>query len=212
MNPIAAVVLVLAAYLIGALPFGLFVARWFGKIDIRKHGSGNIGATNVGRVMGFRWFVVVFLLDALKGLLPTLAATAYVTQGFSQPAETWLPVLAGLMTILGHMFPCYLKFRGGKGVATALGVVLILAPVASAIAAVVFGLSFAIWRTVSISSILASLCFGITQMLWLKPHPFTSEQLPLGVFSLVVPALIVYRHRSNIARLLKGEENAFKSR
>ena len=73
MNPIAAVILVLAAYLIGALPFGLFVARWFGKIDIRKHGSGNIGATNVGRVMGFRWFVVVFLLDALKGLLPTLA-------------------------------------------------------------------------------------------------------------------------------------------
>src|SRR3954466_12005327 len=111
---LAAVVL---AYLIGAIPFGLLGARWVGGVDIRAVGSGNIGATNVGRVLGFRFFVLVFLLDMLKGLLPTLgppALVAYLTG--SNPDH--LPVLVALATILGHNFPIYLRFRGGKGVAT----------------------------------------------------------------------------------------------
>lgn len=199
----------LASYLIGALPFGLWIARWFGGIDIRTKGSGNIGATNVGRVMGFRWFLVVFLLDGLKGLLPTLLGVAVSTQGFQQPGGTGLPVLAGVAAIVGHMFPCWLKFRGGKGVATALGVVIVLAPWASLAAAGTFLLTFLLWRTVSISSIAGSLIFAVLQMFLLKPTPWATGVWPLGLFSLLVPLLIVYRHRSNIRRLLRGEEYAF---
>ena len=206
------------SYLLGSIPFGLLVARWFGKIDIRTMGSGNIGATNVGRVMGLRWFVVVFVLDALKGLLPTglgmwLASGLGLWQSSAPLREvsmTLVPVLAGLAAVLGHMFPCWLGFRGGKGVATALGGVVVLAPWASLAAALLFGVSFAIWRTVSVSSILAAISFGVLQMFLLQPHPWTANLWPLGIFSLLVPLLIVYRHRSNIARLLRGEEHAFR--
>lgn len=111
------------SYLLGSIPFGLLVARWFGKIDIRTMGSGNIGATNVGRVMGLRWFVVVFVLDALKGLLPTglgmwLASGLGLWQSSAPLREvsmTLVPVLAGLAAVLGHMFPCWLGFRGERG-------------------------------------------------------------------------------------------------
>lgn len=202
--------ILLICYLIGAIPFGLFVARWFGKIDIRKVGSGNIGATNVGRIMGFRWFMVVFLLDAAKGFVPTLLATAYATDGFQHSGTTGLPVLGGLVAILGHMFPCWLKFRGGKGVATALGVVMVLAPWSSLAAALIFGASFLIWRMVSLSSILGALLFMVLQMWLLKPSPWADGVWPLGLFSVVVPLLIIVRHRSNIRRLLRGEEHAFR--
>lgn len=207
------VIACVAGYLIGSIPFGLLVARWCGGIDIRQHGSGNIGATNVGRVMGFKWFVAVFLLDACKGLLPTGGALLWTLQeqqlAGSDPVSTLLPVLAGLSCVLGHMFPCWLGFRGGKGVATALGVVLVLAPWSSLVAAVLFGLSFAVWRTVSISSLLAAISFGVLQMFLLKPSPFAAGVWPIGLFSLLVPLLIVYRHRSNIVRLWRGEELAF---
>ena len=205
--------MIVGSYLLGSTPFGLLLARWFGGIDIRKHGSGNIGATNVGRVMGFRWFVAVFVLDGLKGLLPTGLAMLLAHRAEGTAAVSMAgPVLVGLAAILGHMFPCWLGFRGGKGVATALGVVLMLAPLASVIAAVVFGVTFAIWRTVSISSILAAVGFGVLQMFLLKPHPWTAELWPLGVFSLFVPGLIVFRHRANLVRLWRGEELGFRKK
>jgi len=204
--------LIAGSYLFGSTPFGLLLARWFGGIDIRKHGSGNIGATNVGRVMGFRWFVAVFVLDGLKGLLPTGLALAWASAGEPPTVSMAGPVLVGLAAVLGHMFPCWLGFRGGKGVATALGVVLMLAPLASLITAGIFGLTFALWRTVSVSSILAAISFAVLQMLLLKPHPWTAQLWPLGVFSLLVPGLIVYRHRSNLVRLWRGEELGFKQK
>lgn len=202
-------VLSLAAYLIGSIPFGLLVARVFGKIDIRTVGSGNIGATNVGRVMGFKWFIVVFVLDALKGLLPTLAAKLMLASEPVTLESMHGPTIVGAATIIGHMFPCYLKFRGGKGVATGLGVVFVLAPLASAIAAGTFALTMLLWRTVSISSLIGAISFAVAELLLLKPHPFTRENCALGLFSLLVPGLIIYRHRSNIVRLIKGEEKAF---
>jgi glycerol-3-phosphate acyltransferase PlsY len=201
--------LVALAYLTGSIPFGYLVGRLVGKIDIRQHGSGNIGATNVGRVLGSRWGFVVLALDLLKGLVP-VAALPYLFVASGDPDRLHWQVAAGTATILGHMFPCWLGFRGGKGVATALGVVASLAGWATLGAAAMFGLSFAIWRIVSLSSILAALSFAACQVLRLWPELFTHERWSLTAFSLLVPALIIVRHRGNIARLWRGEELKYK--
>ena len=201
--------LVALAYLIGSTPFGYIVGRLIGKIDIRQHGSGNIGATNVGRVLGSRWGFTVLALDLLKGLVP-VAALPLLFFSSGDPDRIHWQVGAGAATVLGHMFPCWLGFRGGKGVATALGVVACLAGWGTLGAAAVFGLSFAIWRIVSLSSILAALAFAACQMVRLWPGLFTHEQWSLTVFSLLLPALIIVRHRGNIARLWRGEEQKYK--
>ncbi len=203
-------ILILAgSYLAGSLPFGLILARAVKGIDIRQHGSGNIGATNVSRVLGTKWGAVCFVLDASKGalpvwLLPPLALAADDT------TRTHWNVAAGLMAILGHMFPCWLRFHGGKGVATALGVVMILAPLSTAITFGVFAVCFAASRIVSLSSIVSAVAFAVAEMIILRPQPFGTEAWSLATFSLAVPTLIIARHRTNIARLLRGEERRFK--
>ncbi|MBL4885897.1 MAG: glycerol-3-phosphate 1-O-acyltransferase PlsY [Planctomycetaceae bacterium] len=205
-------ILICVGYFCGSIPFGLFIAKWAGGIDIRKHGSGNIGATNVGRIMGAKWFAIVMLLDGFKGLVPTLAAVLISQADFSFEVSPHTAVFAGLCAVLGHMYPCWLKFKGGKGVATALGVVGVLAPPASLFAAICFGITFLIWRTVSISSLLAASSFAVLELYLLSPEPFSSSNWSRGCFSLLVPGLIIYRHRSNIARLIRGEEHAFRKK
>ena len=130
MATLLGVIAVLAAYLIGSIPFGLMIARAVAGIDIRAIGSGNTGATNVGRILGMRWFAVVFALDFAKGCLPTLGVPRLL-HALGYPSPPWLPVLVGLAAILGHNFPVYLRFKGGKGVATSLGTVMALEPVSA---------------------------------------------------------------------------------
>ena len=207
-TPAAEFVTAVLAYLAGATPFGLLVARGAAGIDIRQHGSGNIGATNVGRTLGAKWGVTVLLLDALKGALPVLL----IPRLFASSESTWfdlLSVIAGVATVVGHMFPVWLNFCGGKGVATALGVVFVLATKASLAAFAGFALCMAASRIVALSSIVAALVFAVGQMVILWPNPFDPEKLPLSMFSLAVPALIILRHGSNIGRLLRGEEKKF---
>ena len=199
--------LTLAAYLVGSIPFGFLTAKAVRGIDIRQHGSGNIGATNVGRVLGGRWGIFVLLLDLMKGLAPVLI-TRWLLRG-SANATHW-EVAAGMAAIAGHMFPCWLWFRGGKGVATAMGVVLCLAPVGSLIAAGTFAVTFAVFWIVSLSSILAALSFAVTELALLYPVPFSADHWSLGAFSVLIPGLIIWRHRSNIGRLLRGEEPRFQ--
>jgi glycerol-3-phosphate acyltransferase PlsY len=198
------------AYLAGSIPFGLLVARGVAGIDIRKVGSGNIGATNIGRVLGMKWGVTVLVLDAFKGFLPVWLIPLSLTAGQGDVASGTLQVIAGVATVVGHMFPIWLKFKGGKGVATALGVVLCLAPGASLAGLAGFGLCMLASRIVALSSMTAAVAFAIGQIAILWPNPFNGEKLPLAVFSLAVPALIVLRHRSNIKRLLRGEEQQFQ--
>ena len=208
-TPIAELITILLAYLCGSLPFGLLIARVVAGIDIREKGSGNIGATNVGRVLGAKWGFAALLLDAMKGLFPVLL----IPRCFSEASSGWvvlLQVLAGVSTVVGHMFPVWLKFRGGKGVATSLGVVVVLTPVGSLAAFGGFALCMLASRIVALSSIVAALIFAIGQMFILQPNPFAVEKLPLSVFSLAVPALIVVQHRSNIGRLIRGEEKRFQ--
>jgi acyl phosphate:glycerol-3-phosphate acyltransferase len=201
---------ILAAYLVGSLPFGYLTARVAAGIDIRSQGSGNIGATNVARVVGAKWGALVLMLDCLKGLLPVWllpeAAHALTEQSLAIPH---LRVACAVATILGHMYPCWLGFRGGKGVATALGVVLVLGPWASLTALATFLVCIATFRIVSLSSIFAAVAFAIVQIAWLFPEPFSQENWSLTVFSLAVPLLIIARHRDNIVRLLRGQEAKF---
>jgi glycerol-3-phosphate acyltransferase PlsY len=201
--------LVAASYCIGATPFGYLTGRLVGKIDIRQHGSGNIGATNVGRVLGNQWGLLVFVLDFLKGAAP-VAGLPLVFMAADDPQRGNWQVAAGMATIVGHIFPCWLGFRGGKGVATALGVAVCLAGWATVVAVAVFGLMLLISRIVSLASIVASLSFAVCQVGLLWPDNFSQSNWSQSAFGLLVPALIVARHRSNIGRLLRGEEKKYR--
>lgn len=187
------VALFLGAYLLGAVPFGLLVARAVG-VDVRAQGSGNIGATNVARTAGKGFGVLTLVLDALKGAAPVLVA-AYVLH-----AVTWVQVGAGLMAVLGHVFPVYLRFRGGKGVATALGIFAALTPAAAGVAVLAFVLVFLPFRVVSAGSLVAGVVLtGATVALDGRPEV-------VGLAGLVT-LLVFVRHAGNIRRLMTRSEN-----
>ncbi len=203
--------ILLAAYLCGSIPFGLVIVRAVAGVDLRKVGSGNIGATNAGRVVGKTWGILVLLLDALKGAGPTLLTPWFAeTLGLAVDLST-ARVLAGSAAILGHMFPVWLGFRGGKGVATALGAVMVLAPLATLVAGTTFAIVFAVTRIVSLGSILAAIAFGGAQLWIMRPNPFSPEQRSLALFAMAIPALILVRHAGNIVRLVRGTEPSFRS-
>ncbi|MBS0205354.1 MAG: glycerol-3-phosphate 1-O-acyltransferase PlsY [Planctomycetes bacterium] len=203
--PLSIILLVVSSYLAGSIPFGLMIGRFVKGIDLRSEGSGNIGATNVGRVLGKKWGLICLALDALKGLLP-VAFFPVLFCGSDHASLPDLSVLTGVTTIVGHMFPCWLGFRGGKGVATSLGVVAILSPWGLLVGAIAFFGSFAIFRIVSLSSMLAAVSFGLFSL-----TPYSPGGPSLGLFSAAVPVLIIVQHRSNLKRLLRGEEPRFKS-
>ncbi len=204
---VPAALIVVASYLAGSIPFGLMIGRFVKGIDIREHGSGNIGATNAGRVLGKKWGLICLLLDALKGLLPVVLLPRLIGgESISAEQLTDLAVISGVATIVGHMFPCWLGFRGGKGVATSLGVVAMLSPWGLLVGAVAFFGSFLVFRIVSLSSILAAIGFGAFYL-----TPWSQHPVSLGLFSAAVPLLIIVQHRANIRRLLRGEEPKFKA-
>lgn len=201
--------LLLTAYLCGSIPFGLVIVRLVAGVDLRQVGSGNIGATNAGRVVGKTWGILVLLLDALKGAGPTFLAPWLKTLFSLEMSDETASVLAGSAAIAGHMFPVWLGFRGGKGVATALGVVMVLSPLPTLMAAAVFAIVIAVRRIVSLGSILAALTFAGVQLFLLRPNYLGAEHRALALFALAIPALILVRHASNIARLVRGTEPEF---
>jgi glycerol-3-phosphate acyltransferase PlsY len=194
----------LLGYLIGSIPFGYLVYYWVRGVDIRTVGSGNIGATNVGRNLGFRYFLLVLALDVLKGYVPTLGVPLGLkSMGISPPAD--LPVFVALASILGHNFPVYLRFKGGKGVATSLGGLLALDPVACGAAAVGFFLVFFPTRYVSLSSIAGALAFAAGHFAR-AAQPWSMENLAMSILSVTIPALLLVRHHKNLRRILAGTE------
>ena len=209
--------LAVAAYFVGAVPFGLVVGKLKG-VDIREHGSKNIGATNAGRVLGRRWFWIVFVLDLLKSLLPMLVASAIVHQ--SDPLTItrltyllWIGV--GVAAILGHVFPIYLKFRGGKGVATSTGVILGLWPyytLPALVAVLTFVIVVKIWRYISLASISAAAIFPIAYFAvgQLRHWDLLGRQLPLVMLACVISGLVIWRHRENVRRLRAGTESKIR--
>ena len=197
-------VLLVGAYLVGSIPFGLLLGRWLHHVDLRTLGSGNIGATNAGRVLGKKTGTVVLLLDVLKGMLPTLAARLLVEDDW--PVAAGWPTLCGLAAVLGHVFPVYLGFRGGKGVATSLGVAIVLGPVAMAAGLVAFVSVTAISGYVALGSMLAALTYAGVQIATHATAWQRSDAWPLWLFTVGVPLLIIWAHRTNIARLRAGTE------
>jgi glycerol-3-phosphate acyltransferase PlsY len=185
--------LLTASYLIGSIPFSYLVARWFGVGDVRRVGSGNVGATNVMRSAGKTAGALAFLLDAAKG-----GAATYLVKRMV-PGDVLIPSLAAIAAVLGHVFPVWLRFRGGKGVATGAGAFLPLAPLAAGLAMVVFAVTLAVSRYVSVSSIVATTSLPLLAALFgAPPAVWLSAALCVGV--------IVAKHRPNLARLARGEE------
>ncbi len=200
---------VVTAYLIGSIPFAYVLVRLAKGVDIRTIGSGNVGATNAGRVLGKKGFLQVFLLDMLKGLVPTIALPALVKL-IGHHEVQGLPVMVALATILGHNFPIYLQFRGGKGVSTSLGATLGLDWIAGLTSAVVFGVALRACRYVSLASLIGASAFVIVHfavLSWLKRQSaWDREHIALTVLTLGLYAMLLIRHRKNLSRILDGTE------
>ena len=231
----------LLAFLAGSIPFGLLIAKARG-IDIRAHGSGNIGATNVLRVMGKKFGIPCLLLDMLKGFVPTLLAItlirfegqaagmavgpllphAHVFPSEQQFTAQLLVVLCGLLAILGHNYSPWVGFKGGKGIATSGGVVIALMPAAIVILLAVWGLLFLTTRYVSVASIGAAAVLPVLTHLGARFHHVNNDKAlptlweagtwnkPLFALSVAIAVLAIWKHRSNIQRLLAGTENRFE--
>jgi glycerol-3-phosphate acyltransferase PlsY len=198
---ICAIVAVIA-YLLGSIPFGYLLVRIFRKQDIRATGSGNIGATNVVRSGAKGLGALTFLLDGAKGYVAVFAAGWLLGERFSGPN---VDAVAAFFVVIGHMHPVWLRFKGGKGVATALGVFLALSPIAALIGLAVFIVVFAIWRYVSLASIVAAVVFPILALVLGR-----DRLTPLFATVLIlIPGLVIIKHRQNIVRLLHGTEYRF---
>jgi glycerol-3-phosphate acyltransferase PlsY len=190
-----------AAYLLGSIPFGLLTGKLFGASDVRKAGSGNIGATNVARVAGPIAGIFTLLLDAAKGAFAVVLAAR-----LSEQSSTMMMV-AGLCALVGHCFPIWLGFRGGRGVATAAGVFLVLCPPAFLGSAILFLLVVFYWRFVSLASIAAAAAMPLLIYFLWAPHHAPPYAITFG--SLAAALLIVYKHDANIQRLVQGDEPKF---
>ncbi len=191
-----------ASYLIGAIPTSYLVGKWFRGIDLREHGSRNLGATNLYRTLGWKYAIPVGAFDVLKGTLPVLLF------GPKAPEVPYFPIWCGVVAVIGHVFSIFVGFKGGKGVATAAGMIIGLAPLAFPVVLAVWVL--VVWLTgyVSLGSILAALSFPPAD--WLL-HPARRSALTV-TFDVALAAFIIWKHRQNIQRLLAGTENRFGKR
>lgn len=202
---------IIAAYLLGSVPFGIIIARAHGK-NLRSIGSGNIGATNVSRALGSKWAYLCFLLDVLKGLLPMSVTGTLIDVPSPTPTLLSLWLAVGCAAILGHIFPIYLKFKGGKGVATSLGVALGLWPyytICATLAFIIWTVVVLLWRYISLASITASITFPIALILAivLTPGWDFANLWPLLAAAIAIPIMVIVRHRENIKRLIAGTES-----
>lgn len=194
----------LLAYMIGSIPTAVWYGRFFHGIDVREHGSMNAGATNTFRVLGKKAGAIVFGIDVLKGFLATsLAVFLYNYDRIWDYEVAEFKILYGILAVLGHIYPVFAKFKGGKGVATSLGLGLCMFPEVAFICLCIFFIILAVSHYVSLGSILATLAFPLLMFTrWFKPDDYL-----LIIFGFVAFALVLYTHRKNIVRLLNGNEN-----
>jgi glycerol-3-phosphate acyltransferase PlsY len=189
------IVLLVVAYLLGSIPFGVVVGKLFYGVDVREHGSGNVGTTNVFRVLGKKAGAVVMVCDILKGYLPAAIAAALFTP--------WAAIFIAAAPVVGHMYSIFLKGKGGKGIATGAGVVLALVPLAFAIIFTTWLVLIVVTRYVSVASLTAAVLVPVLTFLFHEP-------LPYKIAGVLVAILVWWAHRGNISRLLAGEENRVK--
>lgn len=214
------ILLLLCSYLIGSIPFGLVIGKLIKKTDIRKQGSKNIGATNAVRVLGIKLGAFVFLLDVLKGLLIMIIAKILITTGIWENGSKFFIGYYGLAAVIGHCFSIYLKFSGGKAIATSIGVVLFLTPAVGIFGLLVFITIFLIWGYISLASTSGAVAIVLSSIILFLVKPDFSNSVFLNgflpIFSLenliiylIFLTIIVYKHRGNYKRLINGTESRF---
>jgi glycerol-3-phosphate acyltransferase PlsY len=195
MSALLQVLFIIGSYLLGAVPFGLIFTKLLSQVDVRTVGSGNIGATNVLRAAGKKAAILTLLADALKGYLPVLIAKILFH-------DEYVTILCGAAAILGHNFPVYLNFKGGKGVAASYGVVLAVSPLIGLFCLLAWLIAALLWRYSSLSALVSFACYPLLTFLMTTP-----ASRPYGLLSLFIFGMIYYRHRENIKRLLAGTES-----
>lgn len=196
------ILLIILAYLIGSVPTAIWVSRAFFGIDIREYGSGNSGATNTFRVLGSRWGTIVMSVDIIKGVVATSLYILVPYYLHDEAERTNFMVGLGLAAVMGHIFPIWAEFRGGKGVATLFGMVLAMQPLVAVCCVGVFLLVLYLTRFISLSSILASVAFAVFIL-----YIFDEPQTLYRGFAIAVALLVILTHQKNITRLLRGSEN-----
>ena len=204
------IILIILAYLIGSIPTAVWISKSFFGIDIRDYGSGNAGATNTFRILGSKWGSLVMLVDVTKGLIGTSLYIFIPYYLNNELARTNFMIALGMMAILGHIFPIFANFRGGKGVATLLGMALAIQPMVALICCGVFLITLLSTRFVSLSSMLAGVAFMVLIL-----FIFNERETVYRLFAIIVALMVVITHQKNISRLLKGTENklpSFKNR
>lgn len=194
------ILLLVVAYLLGSIPTAVWVGKYFYNIDVREHGSGNAGATNVFRVLGKKAGIPVLIVDVLKGLLATLLANYSNIANSSELINFQLCL--GFMALIGHIFPVFASFRGGKGIATLLGIIVAIVPSAAMLTILVFMLVLMSSRIVSLSSMIAAIAFPLIIVFVQK-----TNDLSLIVFSVLISIVVILTHKKNIVRLLNNEES-----
>lgn len=204
MNTFLIFLAVIIAYLLGAIPTAVWYGKRFYKVDVRQYGSGNAGATNTFRVLGKRAGTVVLLIDIIKGIAATMLAFALIATGAIRVVDlVEFKLLLGIVAVIGHVFPVYTRFKGGKGVATLLGLAISVQPLVAFSCALVFVIVLVLSKYVSLSSLIATLSFPV---LLLLPPFKTDEPLLIG-FGFVMFVVLAVTHKKNIVRLMKGNEN-----
>jgi glycerol-3-phosphate acyltransferase PlsY len=204
MDALPRVLLAMAiGYLSGALPFGLWLGRALRHVDVRQHGSRNLGATNVYRVLGPRLGLATLVLDVLKGALPVWVVPALPQMDGFPGGKEWCAVAVGLAAVAGHVWTCFAGFKGGKGVATTAGVLLALAPSAFGVFLAVFAVTLLVTRYVSLGSVLGAVAFVIALGI------ARGTRTPVFALGALLAALVILRHRENLGRLARGEERRF---
>jgi len=201
-NIFSTIIIIVSAYLLGSIPSAVWIGKWIKGIDVREHGSKNAGAANSMRVLGVKTGIPVLLIDVLKGFVAV--KLVLFTNLFEVGTNNFVSfqLVLGALAILGHVFPVFAGFRGGKGVATILGILLALHWQATLIAIIVFFIDLFIGKYVSLSSLMMGLSYPISVI-----FIFKADNITLKIFSVAVAILLVITHRSNILRLLKGEES-----
>ena len=195
--------LVIASFFFGSIPSGFIITKKTTHVDITKEGSGNIGAANVARVIGLRWGVVTLIADALKGFIPVIICHALWSEAAGMNEA--LKGLIGLAAVLGHQFPIFHRFKGGKGVATSLGVFLGISPLSCMFSVIAFLIVVSLWRYISLGSLIAA----VTMPFWLY---LTDHSGPLIMLSSIISLLIIVSHRENIHRLINGNERRWEKK
>ncbi len=198
-----------ASYLCGGIPFGLIIGKCNG-VDVRSEGSGNIGATNILRICGKKWGYFCFMLDTLKGFFPVIIAKHLPLLDQLNHQE-YVPIIVITGVVMGHIWSPYIKFKGGKGVATSAGALLAITPIATLISLFIWYLVFSIFRYVSLASIIAAIVLPVIVVFLdiLYKHPSTHVNNPILFFLVVLSLMVVIKHKENIQKLLNGTENKF---